>query len=484
MSKGPTRDDLCYRTSRWQRLLYGMERDANPQLVRAEEQGEKRAPRFADYQRELFARLYNPRTPALKEPADGAEWAQKLHGLAEEVAEFKVLQERCRGDEMWSGMATTSIVSSVQAKMKPQESNQDVEKMKQRVDALEEMAQQGVDVKDRVAKAKAQLARAQQQAAAMKQGLDPSTIRQAVREACAKAQQEIGERESELAAYSYGTQPGQPGQGGGMQAKRDLAKRLGGSSKLKRIAQLAGRLRRVAAEKQRSKTNYAREEINSVEQGADLDRVLPSELAALATDDETQELVFFQKLLERKALQYSLKGREREGRGPIIICMDESGSMSGQPEEWSKAVALALLDIAQRQKRSWVFVHFDSRVSRVDVVKHGAVEQGKLLECMLHFTGGGTSFEEPLQEALRRIDADGGFKKADVLLVTDGCCYTGPAFDDEFAAQKKAREMSVFTVLVNGAGAGGCVTKWSDQVFQLEDLLRDGDKFEDAAFSI
>lgn len=481
-----TNDDLVFETSRWQRLLYELERDVQPGLQKAEEKGAQRAARFADYQRELFGRFYNPGTKKLEKPVEGAEWAAELHQMAEEVAEFRVLQERTKGDEMWAGMATSTVNNSVVAKMKAQKSNEDIEGLRQRVDTLVEMGKQGIKVGGRLAKAQGRLKKAKANADAMAKGLDPAQLRNAIRKGCERAQDDIDEAEQMISAFSYGDQAGVPGSRANMAEKRELAKRVKGNRKLRHIAQLAGRLRIVAAEKQRSKTNYARDEVTSVEQGSDIDRLLPTELALLASGDESLELLFYGRLAERKCLQYKLSGREAEGRGPVVILMDESTSMEGDPEVFSKAVSMALLDVCQRQKRSWCFVHFNREVARVDVVKSGEVDSAELMECMQHFTGGGTSFEAALTKGAELIEQEGGFKKADILLVTDGYCQTSAKFNQEFAAKVEALDATVFTVLVNNVQAGESVAQWSDHIYTLADIL-DGPEsgaFEDAMFSI
>lgn len=482
-----SREDLTYRISRWQRYLYDGERATNRGLQHAEQAGLSRNDRFPDYQREVFSRLYNPKTPRLETPADGSEWAQKLHGIAEEMPEFRILQERCRGDEVWSGMGTSSLATSLVAKMEPKKSQHNVEAMKQRLEGLKKMQEQGVDVSKRIKQAEKAVEQAQQEAEAMASGLDPVQIRQAIRQACEQAQQEISDAEQQCEAFAYGSAPGTPALKGNVQAKRELADTIKRSHKLQTIAKLAGRLRRVAAEKQRSKVSDSRSEVSNIEQGAELDRLLPSELMDLLNgDDGDREALFYSRFLERKLLQYKLDGKEKEGRGPIIICCDESGSMGGDPECWAKAVALALLDIAQRQKRSWAFIHFDTQVSRKDLVKAGKVETQALLECMDYFTGGGTCFEPPLNEAVKTIKEEGDLKKADVLFITDGICNVNPAWLEQFAQIKKQMGFTVYSVLVNLRGQGlGAVEQFSDSVYHMTDMLSErGGKFEDKVFSM
>ena len=46
------------------------------------------------------------------------------------------------------------------------------------------------------------------------------------------------------------------------------------------------------------------------------------------------------------------------GKGPIIICLDESGSMIGERNHAAKALALALAWIARQQKRWCALIAF------------------------------------------------------------------------------------------------------------------------------
>jgi uncharacterized protein with von Willebrand factor type A (vWA) domain len=51
-------------------------------------------------------------------------------------------------------------------------------------------------------------------------------------------------------------------------------------------------------------------------------------------------------------------GEASASKGTVIICIDDSGSMSGPREEWAKGVALALTSIAHREKREVYIISF------------------------------------------------------------------------------------------------------------------------------
>jgi len=76
---------------------------------------------------------------------------------------------------------------------------------------------------------------------------------------------------------------------------------------------------------------------------------LPVELARLA--DPEFELDALRRIVERQALCREHHAIEPVGKGPIIVVLDESGSMDGEKCHTAKALALALAWIARQQRR-------------------------------------------------------------------------------------------------------------------------------------
>jgi uncharacterized protein with von Willebrand factor type A (vWA) domain len=525
-----TSADMTHKVSRWNRYLYRQERKENAGLLGSEVEGAIRNTRYPDFQRELFSRIYSPRTRQLDEVDPGYEWAQKLHDCADELPEFRSLQQQCRGDEMWSGMATATLSKSLVAKLPETSMQDDPAELQAKVEALEQLAGRGIDVDAQHLAELKRLNRAEAVAKALADGIDPSAVRNALRKACEEVRKEIDETDDAAEALSFGDQPGAPALLSNTEAKRKLASVIKRNPKLKEIAKLAGRLRRVAAEKQRTKCDRACDEISDVEQGDALHRLLPSELLQAAAGDETLETLFAARLLDRQCLQYKLSGKDTQGRGPIVCCIDVSGSMKGERECWAKAVALALLDVARRQKRTWAVVLFDGKVQKVTAFWKGQVDDDKLIDVLRFFSGGGTNFQKPLTQAMLIVDGDNigmpysgpvstadrtpapqhrgrrrrtrapapsgssscpsrrvgkPFAKADILLVTDGCSKTTEEFDMRFSEWKRRSEASLYTVLVNPSyRPGQSIKSLSDQTWFLSELVKDADKFEDAVLSM
>ena len=117
-------------------------------------------------------------------------------------------------------------------------------------------------------------------------------------------------------------------------------------------------------------------------------------------------------------MQYQLIGNEPLGKGPLVVLLDKSGSMDGPRDIWATALALALLDQAQRERRVFALLGFDYRVKHEAVVK----PDEPLPEAAL-FTAcaGGTEIGVALDRGLELIRGNTGpLKKADIVLVTDG----------------------------------------------------------------
>ncbi len=296
--------------------------------------------------------------------------------------------------------------------------------------------------------------------------LDLSAVRRVAREACGKAAEEADRTNEIIQAFAYGVGTGKP-QYASPSIKKEVAAKLQNNHHLKRIAELAGRMRRIAAEKQKQKTKHGVDELADITVGDDLARLIPAEIAKLS--HPLLKLDFQKKYLEKSLLQYKLRGKERQVRGPIVVCIDESGSMSGSRDVWAKAVGLALLQIAQQQGRKYAMIHFDSSVTRVDKFDKKA-DFTDIMDAVCHFTSGGTNFEKPLTEASRIITREKEFKQGDCIFVTDGSCEINDDWLRGFNDCKKTNEFNVISVAISDRST--TCNRFSDKVVHIDDIYK------------
>jgi uncharacterized protein with von Willebrand factor type A (vWA) domain len=144
----------------------------------------------------------------------------------------------------------------------------------------------------------------------------------AVGKAVSEARKEVEELKDATAALGRGL--GQPGSND-PRAIAELYKRVRNDPALRKICELAGRFRRVAASKQRQKVSHGLDDVVGVEPGGDIGRLLPSELAKLMVPE--LELDTLRRIVERQALCREHHAVEPVGKGPILVVTDKSGSM-------------------------------------------------------------------------------------------------------------------------------------------------------------
>lgn len=183
-----------------------------------------------------------------------------------------------------------------------------------------------------------------------------------------------------------------------------------------RIAKLAGR---IFAQLQRAKAEQVAampDEVHSVCLGADLMRLLPSELVHLG---QPTEILLLDNLANYRALQYEYRGTDDGSKGPLVIALDESGSMHGVRGEWSKAAAIALIRSAWEDERHCAVVHWSDSVTVTDCPPG---DSAALLVALKHWFGGGNDAALALENCADEVDRlkKHGSKGADVILVTDG----------------------------------------------------------------
>jgi len=110
----------------------------------------------------------------------------------------------------------------------------------------------------------------------------------------------------------------------------------------------------------------------------------------------------------------------RRDRGPMLVCVDTSGSMRGAPERIAKAVALAAARAAYREGRSCRLIAFGGPQ---EVLEHELTFTPAGLDTLLDFVGqafdAGTDVAEPIARAVERVE-QAGWHEADLLVVSDG----------------------------------------------------------------
>ena len=465
----------CFDVPKHHRLLWRDYSASTSEPSRVGALGDKRVAGFGDtFLPELYHRLYAESPLPIATPAPAAATRNRIHDLVASLPAFDTLRKQTVRDPLWSGMAATALAESITSAIPvTAPSTPDADRAAALLNGLRSFANKSPDAAKAFAaditNATADAATANADVASQAARLDETAVRVALRKGIAAAQTTIDEAESALAAIGWGNDAGTSSVPKSPGVALELARRVRSSASLKRIVELAGRLILTARAKRAARTEYARSEVVGVEQTNDVSRLLGSELALLDDPDMADDLLI--RLTERRALGYKMAGTEKLAKGPIVIMIDQSGSMSAAGrDEWAKAVALALLDAARADKRAFGLVLYNHGIVDAKLFpKADDVDPRALLDLLSSSPSGDTDYSPAMTQALDWISVAGSFKRADVVHITDGGASTTGAATAR--ARAKALGAQIFGISIGYELPA--LREWSDEVTAIRDISSD-----------
>jgi uncharacterized protein with von Willebrand factor type A (vWA) domain len=287
----------------------------------------------------------------------------------------------------------------------------------------------------------------------------------AVGKAVAEASREVGELRNAAAALGLG--PGEPGSSD-PRAVASLFRRVRNDPGLRKICELAGRFRRVAQSRQRQKAAHGLDDVVGVEPGGDVGRLLPAELGRLVVPE--LELDALRRIVEHQAMCREYHAVEPVGKGPIIVSVDESGSMSGEKIHTAKALALALAWVARRQRR-WcgLAAYSGDSGERLLSLPPSRWDEAALCDWLAAFIGHGSDLDVPLREMPRMyatLKAPPGI--TDLVMVTDAKVRIPPEVREKFDAWRRSARARVVSLVLGSAP--GDLALVSDECHQVQAL--------------
>lgn len=418
---------------------------------------------------EIFSRLYG--SPEKREQANPvAPWAPRVHEILDQLPEFAQLRDTVQGDPDFSALAAADVLAPIAAKLP--ELLKEVEEEQER-----EQQDQGEQPSGE------QPGPGQAPAPAKRGPSAADKLRAALRGGLATAAQKTGERKESLAGLAPGLETAPPSHEHPDATRMNLIETVAKDASLREVLRRAGRLRRVAdRRRQERRSLHAREEVVDLERGNDIARILPAQLAGLRHSG-LRKLALL-RIAEGTAIQYRLEGKEPQGRGPIVVLLDRSGSMSGSPNQWASAVGVACMGIAAREHRPTTVIEFNGSVVQVTHVaanglaldihgKNGINRPiaGGFPSAMLRIAGagagGGTDYDKALAVALDGLPNGLRDDRADLVFVTDGQADVAPDTLALLTAQKK-NGLRIFGLCVNGGSVSGAVLEICDHVVDID----------------
>lgn len=296
----------------------------------------------------------------------------------------------------------------------------------------------------------------------------------AANQAVKAAAEEVQELRDMQDALGVGKEEG--GNGGmSVQQVRKTFDSVKNNRQLREICELAGRYRRLARAKQRSKLTHGYDDMIGIDMGNDVSRLIPTELAALG--HPILKMDAMRRFVERQMMQREYRGIEKVAKGPIIVAIDESGSMGGDKIVHAKALGLTMAWVARHQNRWCGLVSWsDHSKVRWLALPPNKWPTAQVMEWLAKFYGGGTHLPvEKMPEIYDKLGAQKG--KTDVIIITDG--ETGPIAPQSLVNFQAWKEQVTAKLIGISIQCNAEVLKSiSDEFYLIDSLGLDNDAVE------
>ena len=234
------------------------------------------------------------------------------------------------------------------------------------------------------------------------------------------------------------------------------------------------------------RTPLAPMETRGVRRSNDLSRLLPIEAVNL-TRPHLRKL-FYARMHEHSLATYLVDGvmaerveteedieqsREVQAekppkkRGPIIVCLDTSGSMHGTPETVANALTLEAMRVGFEENRPCYLIAF-SGSGQIETCEL-SLERDRLATLMNFLQRsfhGGTDLVAPINKATDLLEDD-NWNKADILLVSDGVFAVPDTLLTRLDTMRDEIGLQVFGVLIANRDASS-MARLCDEVHQFD----------------
>lgn len=261
-------------------------------------------------------------------------------------------------------------------------------------------------------------------------------------------------------------------------------KRVRNNAMLRAILNRAGQFRRYAQAAQRRKNVHGYDDVVGVELSGDVSRLTTYELAVLG--HPLLKLDALRRLSERQSMSRKYQGIERLGKGPVVVCVDGSESMTSHNKFVdAKAFAATMAWVARHQRRWCHLVEFasstDDNFLTLPVSKWN---ETAFLDWLEHFFRGGTDADVPLVNVPKRWAEIGAPKgKTDMILLTDGIISVDDNMAAQFNAWKKQEKVCLIALLVGYGGYDAGLSKVADETHDMSKIDTDSEAVQ-KCFSI
>jgi len=436
---------------------------------------------------DLYWELYKTHPKTKNNIPDVRTVNRAVLDMVKESPEWNKLRIQTKASIYMSSLCASGILSQLLQDEKIKEALKKQEQAKELEDQLKEQAQQQQCAGGQQSKKDQQQGESQKKQlvdealkSLGKDGLDPQsqdsqpqhgnmskmqkTVGKAVRKAKADSQQ------AQQLAKSWGMEDGGDGEVD-IEDIMSLMEYYQKNAKVKTVTAHMGRVKGISTATRKHHSKVKGTTISRDGYTQDLHRMFPAEMALLRKD--VNPLIRAQKSAEYcdRGLLGMIKESQATRLGPLVIAVDESGSMSGDGILKAKGLALGICLSALENGQPFTAFGFSNHIE-TEVCSEDT--RTKLMEWSVRFAEGGTNFDGAICHAVDIIKKSEYKHTSDFVLITDG--QSGVTSETEKRFKAIAEEYGTRMVCF-GIDVGSSVIE-DNKAFQMADAYIDVDNLE------
>ena len=387
---------------------------------------------------QAFYGLYDPLAELSDVPPQGMEVEDSLMRKAMEMEEYLSLRDEVFSDKMASMLATAAFSTELLSKL-PEDVKKDLEEYRnaQQEARNEQEKDPGSDSSQAAAEKAERAFEKLQQSMEMNQ----AQIENAAATAMEKTEEDLKSSKKMLKNLGFSPEGGKLDKTD-VQNMRRLADILKGNERLRKMIDLIGAMEQIVSEDKKKAVHGREQLVEYRRKELDLEDLAPDEFIGLGAP---------------------------EGRGPVIILKDTSGSMDGERLEFANALEFAIMTRMLKENRKVISIPFSGSGHWCVYEPAGKPSLQEILDHLSINYNGGTDPYPPLNWSLDRILEKQDMRKAGILIITDGeFDYPDEEFTSRLNAARENPGVMIHSIVIGCDPYG--LKEFADRIVMIEDL--------------
>ena len=419
-----------------------------------------------DLMEQAFYGLYDPLAELSDIPPQGMEVENSLLRKAMDMEEYLSLRDEVYSDKMASMLATAAFSTELLSKL-PEDVKKDLEEYRNAQKKAQN--EQEKDPAGDSSKAKAEKARKALEKLQQSMEMNQAQIENAAANAMEKTEEDL--KDSRKMLKSLGVSP----EGGKLdktdvQNMRLLADLLKGNPRLRKMIDLIGSMEQIVSDDKKKSVHGREQLVEYRRKELDLEDLAPDEFIGLgAPEGSSLHTDFMIRLANNELLHSRYEGEAPEGRGPVIILKDTSGSMDGERLEFANALEFAVMTRMLKENRRFISIPFSGTGSWCVYEPVGKPSLNEILDHLSINYNGGTDPYPPLNWSIDRILEKQDMRKAGILIITDGeFDYPDEEFMRKLSSARENPGVMIHSIVIGCDPYG--LKEFADKIVMIEDL--------------